>query len=154
MIRRRSQGFTLLELLLVLVLAGIVMGMSGLMVGHDPQRTARQEAGLFLQVVQQARQRAVLEGQTLGIRIDTDGYQLMLRTGQSWMPTGQRRSLSLSLRLEIDGLPAGLSRHGETAQLTFASNDEYTPFLLYFLEAGVRLAHVSSDGLNDPQLHL
>ena len=91
---------------------------------------------------------------TSGADVDTDGYQLMLRTGQTWMPTGQRRSLSLSLRLEIDGLPAGLSRHGETAQLTFASNDEYTPFLLYFLEAGVRLAHVSSDGLNDPHLHL
>jgi hypothetical protein len=96
----------------------------------------------------------VLGGQTLGIRIDIDGYQMMMRTGQTWVPTGQRRSLGVSLRLEVDGLAAGPAKHGDTVQLTFASNDEYTPFSLYFLEAGVLLAYVSSDGLNDPRLHL
>ncbi|MGE8322883.1 MAG: type II secretion system minor pseudopilin GspH [Pseudomonas sp.] len=149
---RRSQGFTLLEMLLVLVLAGIVIGMAGLQLGRNPQRLADQEAGLFLQLVQYARQQAVLEGRELGVRIDARGYQLMKAGGRTWTAAGQHRDTGLDLRLEIDGFPVLLTRPQSAAQLVFYRNDEYTPFSLSFQEAGVGLAQVSSDGLNDPQL--
>lgn len=92
--RPRAQGFTLLELLLVLLLLSIVMGMAGLGIGRDPQRLASQEANLFLQLVQHARQQAVLEGVALGIRIDPQGYQLLKARGDSWEPAGQQRDLA------------------------------------------------------------
>ena len=147
---RRSQGFTLLELMLVLLLAGIVMGMAGLQVGRDPQRLASQEAGLFLQLVEHARQQAVLEGRELGVHIDARGYQLMKLSGRTWEVAGQRRDTGLDLHLEIDGFSVLLTRQGSAAQLVFARNDEHTPFSLSFHEAGASLAQVSSDGLNAP----
>lgn len=152
MTSRCARGFTLLEMLLVLVLVSIVMGMAGLQLGHDPQRQASQEADLFLQLVQHARQQALLEGRALGVHVDTRGYQLMKSKGRTWEVAGQHRDTGLDLHLQIDGLPVILTRRGATAQLVFASNDEYTPFSLSFHEAGVGLAHVTSDGLNDPRL--
>ncbi|ATP47274.1 type II secretion system protein GspH [Pseudomonas putida] len=149
---RRSRGFTLLELLLVMLLAGIALGVAGLAGGGDRQRLAYREAGLLLQVVQHARQQAVLEGQALGLRIDPHGYQLMLRAGPVWAAAGQRRAIELDLQLEIDGVAVALHGPASGAQLVFASTDEYTPFSLHFHEAGVRLASLTSDGLNDPWL--
>jgi general secretion pathway protein H len=148
----RSKGFTLLEMMLVLLLAGVVIGMAGLVVGRDPQRLANQEAGLFLQMVEHARQQAVLEGQEMGVSIDARGYQLMKASGRSWVAAGQRRDTGLDLRLSIDDFPVMLAGPGNSAQVVFARNDEYTPFSLSFHEAGVALVQLSSDGLNDPWL--
>jgi general secretion pathway protein H len=149
---RRSRGFTLLEMMLVLLLVGIAMGMAGLQLGADAQRLANREAGLFLQLVQHARLQAVLEGRELGVRIDTRGYQLMAGAGRTWEVAGPRRDTGLDLQLAIDGFPVMLARLDNAAHLVFASNDEYTPFSLSFHEAGTRLAEVLSDGLNDPRL--
>ena len=149
--RPRAQGFTLLELLLVLLLLSIVMGMAGLGIGRDPQRLASQEANLFLQLVQHARQQAVLEGVALGIRIDPQGYQLLKARGDSWEPAGQQRDIGLDLRLQIDGLPVPPAVPGKAPQLVMYGNDEHTPFSLYFEADTVRLVPLSSDGLNAPQ---
>ncbi|MFK3817537.1 type II secretion system minor pseudopilin GspH [Pseudomonas sp. NPDC089407] len=151
--QRRSRGFTLLELLMVMLLLGIVMGMAGFTFARDPQRMASQEANLFLQLVQYARQQAVLERQALGIRIDGQGYQLLRAFEDDWVAAGKRRDigLGLRLRLEIDGLPVPHALAGAAPQLLMYGSDEHTPFSLHFEADNVRLVSVSSDGLNDPQ---
>lgn len=149
--QRRSRGFTLLELLLVMLLLGIVTGMVGFTFARDPQRMASQEANLFLQAVQYARQQAVLEGLALGIRLDAQGYQLLKASEESWEAAGKRRDVDLDLRMEIDGLPVPYAMAGGPPQLVMYGNDEYTPFSLHFEANNVRLVSMSSDGLNDPQ---
>ncbi|MFK0094392.1 GspH/FimT family protein [Pseudomonas sp. NPDC090592] len=150
--QRRSRGFTLLEIMLVLLLVGVVLAMAGLQVGQGPQRLAQQEAGLFLQLVQYARQQAVLEGRELAVHVDPRGYRLVKGEGHGVAAQGPRRDTGLDLRLEIDGLAVMPGRPEVTAQLVFSRSDEHTPFSLSFHEAGVSLARVSSDGLNNPWL--
>lgn len=147
---RHCRGFTLLELLLVMVLLGIVMGMAGFMFGRDPQRVANQEASLFFQLVQHAREQAVLEGEVLGIRIDHRGYQLLKATGHGWEIAGKQRDIDLDLRVEIDGLPVPPGVPGRAPQLMMYGNDEHTPFVLHFEAHGTRLVSLSSDGINAP----
>ncbi|MNN27508.1 putative type II secretion system protein H precursor [compost metagenome] len=148
--QRRSQGFTLLELLLVMLLLGIVMSMAGVVFGRDPQRMANQEASLFFQLVQHARHQAVLEGLALGIRIDARGYQLLRATGHRWEIAGKHRDIDLDLHVEIDGVPVPPGVPGMAPQLVMYGNDEHTPFALHFGVNDVRLVSVSSDGINDP----
>ncbi|WP_313395296.1 MULTISPECIES: type II secretion system minor pseudopilin GspH [unclassified Pseudomonas] len=150
MTSRRCRGFTLLELLVVLALLGVLVGMAGLTLGRDPQRQVSQEASQFLQLVQYARQRAVLEGATLGIHVDAQRYRLARRTERGWEMAGQWRDTGLDLRLELDGLPV-LARLSEVPRLLLHSNDEHSVFTLHFENAGQRLASVTSDGLNDPK---
>ena len=147
---RRSQGFTLLELLLVMLLLGIVMGMAGFIFGRDPQRMANQEANLFYQLVQHARQQAVLEGLALGIRIDAQGYQLLQAADDGWAAVGKHRDVELDLRVEVDGVAVPHALPGSAPQLVMYANDEHTPFSLHFEAGNVRLVSVSSDGMNDP----
>lgn len=149
--KRRCNGFTLLELLLVMVVLGIVMGMAGFTFGRDPQRVANQEASLFLQLLQHARHQAVLEGVTLGIRIDAQGYQLLKTVEHSWEAAGKQRETGLDIRMEIEGVPVPLAQPGRAPQLVIDPYDEYTPFSLHFEADSARLVSLSSDGLNDPQ---
>ncbi|CAI3810334.1 hypothetical protein GLGCALEP_06168 [Pseudomonas sp. MM221] len=148
---RRTRGFTLLELLVVLAVLGLVAGMAGLSLGGDPQRQAFQQANFFVQMLQHARQRAVLEGAMLGIRLDAQGYQLLRRTVGGWDNAGQRHDAGIDLRLVMDDLAMAPSRNGPP-QVLIHSNDQYSVFTLHFEHAGMRLASVSSDGLNDPQV--
>lgn len=73
---RRSRGFTLLELMVVIALVGIVLGVAGLAAGNTPARQARQEAGQVLQLIQQLREQAVIEGREYGVRVRRTEYQV------------------------------------------------------------------------------
>ncbi|MDZ3994219.1 hypothetical protein PspTeo4_32104 [Pseudomonas sp. Teo4] len=142
----------MLELLIVLALLSVIVGMAGLSLGRDGKRLAAQEAGLFVQLVQHVRQQAVLQGRPAGVRVDRGGYQLMQQTASGWTAVGTAHATGLSLRLELDDVPVSLQAHSARPQVIANSNDEYTAFTLHFEQAGVRLATVMSDGLNDPWL--
>lgn len=149
MTRAAARGFSLLELLLVLALLATLVGMVGLSFGRDPQRAAYQEAGLFQQMLQLARQRAVLEGVTLGVRVDGQGYRLYRYDQQGWVPAGGQRDTGLQLLLLIDGQPV---TQAGPPQLLIHDNDEHSVFSLHFRQDAEHLLSVSSDGLNDPWL--
>jgi len=144
------QGFTLLELLVVLAVLGVVMGMAGLVIGPDPQRVARQEASAFVQWIQHARQQAVLDGQALGVRFERRGYRLVRRTAQGWEAAGALREVALELHLDVEGSPR--LAPADAPQVVLASHDEHTPFVLSFERQGMRFATVTSDGFDDPRL--
>lgn len=143
---RRSRGFTLLELLLVMAVLGVVMGMAGFVSMHNPQRLAVQEAQLFLRFFEHARAHALISGQTLGIQVNQDGYRMMRLTHLGWRAGGDLQPSELDLRLKHTDwspvVPDGL------VQLVLVDDEEHTPFILYFRRAGELLACVTSDGIN------
>ncbi|NCY24782.1 MAG: type II secretion system protein GspH, partial [Alphaproteobacteria bacterium] len=67
-------GFTLLEMLVVLVLIGVLTGVAVLSLPGDPQRQARQEAERLQQAMQMAADTAVFEGNELGAYFTQQGY--------------------------------------------------------------------------------
>lgn len=149
MSRAGSKGFSLLELLLVLALLATLVGLAGLSFGGDPQRQARQEASLFQQIVQLARQRAVLEGTSFGVQVDGQGYRVYRQGQTGWELSGERRDTGLRLALLIDGQPV---TPAGPPQLLIHDNDEHSVFALHFYQDAERLYSVVSDGLNDPRL--
>ncbi|CAH0206570.1 Type II secretion system protein H [Pseudomonas mediterranea] len=151
---RRCRGFTLLELMVVIVLIGVLAGMVSLAIGPSPAREARQQAQDFIRVVQQLRERAVLDGVEYGVRVQPRGYQALRLDSRGWtaMAPLHRLPEGMTLGLEQDGHAWVLDEASGAPQLLMLSSDEISPFRLLVKVAGQRIARVSSDGLAEPSI--
>ena len=70
-------GFTLIEILVVLVIVGVTLTFAVLSFGDFGQGRRMKMAGqTFVQHIQIAQQQAVLEGQTYGVKVSKSGYQI------------------------------------------------------------------------------
>ncbi len=142
----------MLELMVVIVLIGVLAGMVRFATGSSPAREARQQARDFVAVVQQLRERAVLDGQEYGVRVQPGGYQALRLEAQGWAAVSALHRLpeGLALGMELDGHVLRLDDAQGPAQLLMLSSDEISPFRLLIKVAGQTVARVSSDGLAEP----
>lgn len=150
--QRRCRGFTMLELMIVIVLIGVLAGMVRFAMGPSPAREARQQARDFVALVQQLRERAVLDGQEYGVRVQPGGYQAVRLQAQGWTVVSALHRLpeGLTLRLELDGHVLRLDDTQGPPQLLMLSSDEISPFRLLINVAGQTITRISSDGLAEP----
>jgi general secretion pathway protein H len=122
---RRASGFTLLEVLVVIVIIGIIATMAVVSIrvlGGDHEMD--QEARRLRAVLSQAREDAMLEGRDVGFRVDTTGYDFLrydTRTEQ-WQvvvddPLLRERTLP-------DGLEASLYMESTEVRLPARSTDD------------------------------
>ena len=148
------RGFTLLELMIVMVLAGVLLGMVSFAVGGHPARAARQDAETIIRLVQQLRERAVLEGKEYGVRLSTDGYRAVSLAGEDWQPVTVLYPwpVELRLRLEREGQFMSLGLDQGPAQLLALSSDETSEFSLTFFIQGKTLLRLASDGIKQVTL--
>lgn len=152
--KHRCRGFTLLELMIVMVLAGLLLGMVSFAMSGNQARAARQDAEAIVGLVQQLRNRAVLEGQEYGVRLSTDGYRAVRLAGQDWQPLTALYPwpAELRLRLEQEGQFMSLGLDEGPAQLLALSSDETSEFSLTFFIQDKTLLRLSSDGISQVML--
>jgi general secretion pathway protein H len=77
-VRPQLSGFTLLEVVVVLLIITIILGMVGVNLTRNPADTLRDEADRLALVLQNAQQQAILEGKPYGFTFTEKGY-LFLR---------------------------------------------------------------------------
>ncbi|MDO6687532.1 MULTISPECIES: type II secretion system minor pseudopilin GspH [unclassified Agarivorans] len=90
-LRSRQQGFTLLEVILVLLLMSIgiysvVMSVSG----SSEQKIVEQQAKRLAALVQYAQEQALLTGYDYGIYSDAERYQFVRMEKQRWIKLDDR----------------------------------------------------------------
>lgn len=73
----RQRGFTLIEILVVLVLIGITLGLVGVNLMPDQRRVLGEEGQRLATLIEQAQQEAVLSGNTLGVELSANGYRFV-----------------------------------------------------------------------------
>jgi general secretion pathway protein H len=146
---RRSRGFTLLELMVVIALVGIVLGVAGLAAGNTPARQARQEAGQVLQLIQQLREQAVIEGREYGVRVRRTEYQVWRLEPPGWQPAGAVHRLGQGVQMHLEQEGQRLSLDSLAPQLLMLSSDEISAFVLSFVAEEQVLAHIVSDGIGE-----
>jgi len=132
----RQPGFTLLEMLVVLILIGVTVSVVVLSSGHDRSRQLEQEARRLVELMRLAQEEAVLNGQELAIRFHPHGYEFQQPAEDAWQTLQQPRLLrprrldaDLRLRLYQDGLPVSLREAG-AGRILILSSGELTPFEL------------------------
>lgn len=149
--RRRCAGFTLLELMIVIVLIGVLLGLVSFASGLNPARQARQEAGAVAQVIQQLRDRAVLEEREYGLRLSVEGYRVMRHEIRGWEPVAglHRWPANVRARLKQDGYSLILGADEGPPQLLMLSSDETSAFTLTLMSAERTWLSLSGDGIGE-----
>ena len=150
--RRDAAGFTLIELMVVIVLIGVLASMVHISLGDNTVRHARQEADLLLRLMLGIRERAVLDVQEYGVQLEPDAYQLMRLEDGRWQPVEARVQLphGLKLALTLEGRNQPLGGRVDTPQLLWLSSDESAVFSLHFDSPTQRWVNIESDGLAEP----
>jgi len=146
----RSAGFTLLELMVVLVMIGIIFSFAVLSLrGTDISDLMDQETRRLAMLLELAGDEAILRGEELAVNFTDDGYEFLVLQDNIWQSPGDDTLLKayslpadIELRLEVeDDLPelniftgredeAGEEEGEErlTPQVFILSSGEMTPF--------------------------
>jgi general secretion pathway protein H len=104
---RQLRGFTLLELLVVVVIAGILFTYTTLAIrGDSPEDTIKKEAQRFERLVQLALEEAILRGEEYAIEVHLDSYRFLHSSEGQWLPVTddkilRDRPLPLDMELEM-----------------------------------------------------
>lgn len=110
---RPPAGFTLIEILVVVAIAGIVLAVAAVNLFPGDEEVARREASLLALDLEAARDDAWFGGTPTAVSLE-DGRVRTLRLGadRAWVPIpGRDRALADTARLTalaIDGTPVGL----------------------------------------------
>ena len=144
--QQRVQGFTLLEVMVVVVIIGIMLGLSALsMRGDSHAGLLQREATRMMALLDLASQEAVMRSEQLAVRFSDDGYAFLLLRNGRWTPLDNDRSLrarqfpdDIELRLELEDNPPPslVSEDSDLPQVFLLSSGEMTPFVVTLFSPG------------------
>jgi len=152
-----ARGFTLLEIMVVMVLVGILSSFALLSVGGGPRDRLVEEAQRLTALIELHQQEAILSGELRGIRFARNGYAI-LRQGEKgqWQAPAADGALiehrlpeAMALSLWVEGRPAALTKPDGRAkavpQVLLLASGEATEF------GGEATEFVAVFGLADEQ---
>lgn len=82
---RYAQGFTLLEVLVVLLIIGVLISFATLSINRA-DNTVEEEAQRLAALIRLGSQEAVLQGRELAVEFDGDRYAFVSFDGKQWQP--------------------------------------------------------------------
>jgi general secretion pathway protein H len=161
----RNKGFTLVEILVVVVIMAVVISLAVMSIGVTGRDAQLDEESRRIEgLLGLLHERALLEGRDFGMRIEPAAYAFeyydVIR--QSWLPLDQEREFrrrtlpqGLSFQLELDSVQVVLKapdpnlssdQAPPAPQVAVAASGEGTPFRLTLLrEASAAKAAVCGD---------
>ncbi|MHB1237390.1 MAG: GspH/FimT family pseudopilin [Gallionella sp.] len=83
---RVSRGFTLLELLVVMVIVGITLGAVAFNAMPSERQALQNEAQKIALLLQSARDEAIVRNRPVAFETDGEGYRFLVRENNAWQP--------------------------------------------------------------------
>jgi general secretion pathway protein H len=167
--RSAQRGFTLIEVLVVLVIMAAMAGLLVIGFRDNPEQRLRREADNLAGLLNAAADEAVMRGVELGLAIDDEGYRFVYfdTKKKQWLAAADKALAPhafpdpVSVTITLDGEQLDeqmlerirvLSERGDDEKLRpmvlLLSSGEVTPFTLTLEYEGEFRVIVSGDGLN------
>lgn len=105
--RSKARGFTLLEVLVVVVIAAIIFSLSTLAIrGTTPEELLQTEARRLDRLLQLAQEEAILRGQEYGLQFRPDSYEFVVYDLTGWQSLThdrflRKRELPADMEIEL-----------------------------------------------------
>lgn len=134
-----SRGFTLMEIMVVVVLMGILASLAVLSVGGGPRDRLAEEGQRLAALVELQQQEAILSGEIRGVQFSRQGYAILTLDKQgTWSPPNATDTLirhelpeDMALGLWVDNRPAPLEK-SSFPQILLLNSGEATEFVAVF----------------------
>jgi len=161
---RKAAGFTLIEILVVIVIIGVLSTAFLMSVGGGRQDEGREEAQRFAALVRLAGQEAMLRSREMAVEILPQGYRFLINEEQAWQPLQDEvlrpRELpeDMSFEVQLDGMSvmsmnanardsADSGAEEQRPRIYLFSTGEMTPFELILMIEGADYNYRISGGL-------
>jgi len=170
----RANGFTLLELLVVVVIVSILFSFLILSIrSNSPEELLKEEARRLNLLLQLALEEAVLRNTEYGLMFDTNGYQFLVLNRNKWQPVDadkllRKRTLPLDMEIELsieqtdivivdkpvnpedgDDEDKDKDENSIRPQIYLMSSEEITPeFSARFIFPGVETSYIVNATIN------
>ncbi|TFW06582.1 type II secretion system protein GspH [Oxalobacteraceae bacterium OM1] len=148
--RARTRGFTLLELLVVLVIAGIMLGvvtLSGLPNARQAMQNDAQRIALLMQL---ARDEAIVRNRPVAFEAESDRYRFLIRDNDSWNPLGEddmlREREFKNAPVVVSIAPNGVATQLNPLRIVFGREPVDKPFSLTLSSNDVSVV-IRADGV-------
>lgn len=151
----RTRGFTLLEILVVVLIIGIALGMVVLAVRPNPEHRLGDEAQRFAALVKLLGDEAIVRSAEMAVEVTPHSYRFLTLTADGWQAYEDDvfkthdlpETITLDLSLDGQAINLGDTGDGQTEPRIYVlSSGEITPFELTFRSADAEGAlHVSGD---------
>lgn len=131
---RRSTGFTLLEVIVVITVIGVITTLATLSLGNDGRRPELEDVANRLRLIAEVgAQESVLWGRPVGLRVARDHYQLLAYETRAWVAKPD----DALYRLRV--LPSGISLQVRDQDSLAHQQDATAPQLVFLPDGESRL---------------
>lgn len=138
----KSRGFTLIELMVVIVIIGLILSFGVLSIHSNEDKQVETEARRFAALVKLAGEESVMRAQELAVQLQRDGYTFLELSGTGWVPVEDDervfrprelpKDITISGELNGEPVPFEATVEGQEPRIFVFSSGEMTPFEVEF----------------------
>lgn len=142
-------GLTLVELLVVIVIFGLMLGLVSMNAVQSEQQLLQNEAQRIALLLQIAREEAIVRNHQVAFEANADRYRFLVREGNAWQPITkdnmlrEREFKRPPVFLTVSPPVAGSSN---ILRVIFGREPVHTPFVMTLSSGGVS-ATIRADGI-------